>query len=338
MKLIVIVAVLLACSAVHANYGMTPSHVDAAWEDYQAHFPVDAKSVEDATDRKANFAKAHAAIDAHNKKNSTFQRAHNKFSAMSDEEKKAFIGAHAPSVPADARFISLDGIPTMRQAASVDYRTHTCMQAVKNQGSCGSCWAFSATAVTEFGKCIKTGTKVALSEQQLVDCSTSNYGCNGGWYDVAWQYLAKAGGQATSATYSYTSGSSGTAGTCKYPGTTTKGAVVSATSPAAYVASKDTTTMMTLLAKKNLVSVAIAVVNSFFSYSSGVYTEPNCGTNILGYHAMAVVGYGTLNGLNYWIIRNSWSSGWGASGYILFQRGVNLCGVEDWAATTTMTA
>ena len=100
------------------------------------------------------------------------------------------------------------------------------------------------------------------SEQQLVDCSTSNYGCGGGWYEKAWQYLAGAGGQATSATYPYKA----VAGTCKYPGTTTKGAVVSTSTPVTYVSAEDTTTMMNLLTNKKLVSVSIAVVNSFFSY------------------------------------------------------------------------
>ena len=96
----------------------------------------------------------------------------------------------------------------------------------------------------------------------MVDCSTSNGGCNGGWYYKAWIDLAKAGGQATSASYPYKA----VGGTCKYPGTAVKGAVISTTSPATYVNSKDTTTMMNLLTSKKLVAVAFAVVKSFYSY------------------------------------------------------------------------
>ena len=100
------------------------------------------------------------------------------------------------------------------------------------------------------------------SEQQLVDCSTANYGCNGGWYDAAWRYLASAGGQATAESYPY----NGFQAYCKYPDFSVKGAEVSAATPVTLVRAKDTATMLNLVSNKHLLSVAIAVVNSFFNY------------------------------------------------------------------------
>ena len=88
---------------------------------------------------------------------------------------------------------------------SVDYRSSSCMNAIRNQGSCGSCWAFAATAVAEFKLCQKLGYQVQLSEQQLVDCSANygNNGCQGGWYQNAWQYVEDAPGQSVRYYYPY---------------------------------------------------------------------------------------------------------------------------------------
>lgn len=95
----------------------------------------------------------------------------------------------------------------------------------------------------------------------MVDCSTVNYGCNGGWYDEAWKYIASAGFQSTSSSYRYTA----TKGTCR-ASTTVKGAYVSTTSPVTYVSARDVTTMKNLLSANRLVSIAMAVVDSFFYY------------------------------------------------------------------------
>jgi len=306
-----------------------------AWNNFMAHHPMAFPTAEEAEQRKANFFSAHDVIEAHNNKPGvTYKLAHNSFSLLSAEEKKAFLGGRRPEPRNHTRTAFSSMLSERALPASVDYRTNTCMQPVKNQGQCGSCWAFATVALVEFNACIKSGKKVALSEQQLVDCSTANYGCNGGWQYKALQYIGKTGGIATSAAYPYTS-SGGTSGSCKY-NAAQKGAVVSASSPVNFIKAGDTTAMMTVLAAKGLVTVDIAVVNSFFSYKSGVYAEPNCGSNIVGYHAITAVGYGTLNGVPYWIIRNSWSSGWGAAGYILFKRGVNLCGVEDYPVGMTI--
>lgn len=211
------------------------------------------------------------------------------------------------------------------------------MPAVKDQGQCGSCWAFAAIVVVEFNHCVKFGNKpVLLSEEQLVDCSTVNYGCNGGWQDEALKYIATNGkGSFTDASYPYIA-SGGTAGQCKTTGIT--GATISTTKPVTYLPAGNVAAIKAVLDSRNLVTVDIAVVSSFMNYASGVYVEPNCNSNILGYHAITVVGYGTnaATNTNYWIIRNSWSAGWGQGGYIFFKSGVNQCGVEDYPVATTI--
>lgn len=308
---------------------------EEAWNDFMAHHPMAFPSEEESQQRKANFFAAHDFIEEHNQKsNKTYKLEHNKFSLMNDNEKKAYLGdSSRPHHRNHSRSLTVmidRALPT-----SVDWRNDKCMQPIKNQASCGSCWSFAAVAQVEFGHCVKVGSALALSEQQLVDCAVNNYGCNGGSKYDALQYIAKTGGISKATAYPYTSGRTKTAGTCKYSAAN-KGAVVSTSAPAAYITACDINGIMTVLAGKGLVSVSINVVNSFYNYKSGVYAEPNCNTNVRGRHAIVIVGYGTLSGVNYWIIRNSWGTGWGVSGYILFKRGVNLCTVEDLPVKTTV--
>ncbi|EFX84067.1 hypothetical protein DAPPUDRAFT_239330 [Daphnia pulex] len=308
------VAVLLAVFSTAIQDGS--ADLEEAWEKYLVEFPLGIQTKAEYGKRKSNFAVTNAMIEEHNSnKDATYRMEHNKFSAMDDEEMIQFTGAILPT-KSGSKNGNLDLFPTRQLPTSIDYRTHKCMQPVKSQGVCGSCWAFSATSVVEFGKCIVNGTKVALSEQQLVDCDKSSFGCGGGYMDDAWRYLAKAVGQSASATYPY----AGVKGTCRYKETSMKKAIVSQITPVIVVPSDDTQTMMMLLANNQLLSVGIAVVRTFKSYKSGVYAEPNCQSGIIGYHAITVVGYGTLNGVDYWVIRNSWGAGWGVKGYALFQR------------------
>jgi len=300
--------------------------VEAAWENFQAHHPSGTKSHTNAAKRKGIFVKTHEMIQEHKKnKNAAYELEHNEFSVMDDEEKKRYTGAKAPS-KTGSRFLIADHLDdSMRQLpTSLDYRTNVCLAAVKNQGSCGSCWAFTAIAPLEFAQCNKTRTSVILSEQQLVDCDLKNNGCNGGWYTSAWSYLK--GGSAKQSTYSYTA----VKGTCKFS-TSMIGSNVATYS---YVASNSAPAMQSALVKYGPLSVAITVVNSFYSYKSGVYNDVAC-DNLSVNHGVVVVGWGNLSGMDYWIVRNSWGSGWGSSGYVLMQRGVNKCGIELYPAAVT---
>ena len=108
----------------------------------------------------------------------TFTVGHNQFSTWTDAEYKRLLGYRAPKNVTEIPVKELDEVNI---PASMDWRTQGAVNAVKNQGQCGSCWAFSATAAIEGHHFIQQGKLLSLSEQQLVDCDTTCYGCNGGW-------------------------------------------------------------------------------------------------------------------------------------------------------------
>jgi C1A family cysteine protease len=201
--------------------------------------------------------------------------------------------------------------------ASVDWTQSGAVTPVKNQGQCGSCWAFSATGALEGAWFLKNGSLYNVSEQELIDCSTAqgNEGCNGGLMDDAFQYVVEKG-LTTEVAYPYTATGPNT---CE----SSKPKVVQATGFTDVVPNSETALMSALTQQP--VSVAVeADQGSFQFYSSGVMTKP-CGTQLD--HGVLAVGYGTTGGQDYYKVKNSWGSDWGMDGYILLGRG-NAFGAE----------
>ena len=216
--------------------------------------------------------------------------------------------------------------PNVEIAASTDWREKGAVTEVKNQGQCGSCWSFSATGSLEGQHFLKKGELVSLSEQNLVDCSTSygNHGCEGGLMDNAFRYI-KANGIDTEASYPYQAHNE----LCRF-----KAADVGATdSGYVDIPRGDEKALTQAIASVGPISVAIdASKTTFHYYKEGVYSDSLCSSTKLD-HGVLAVGYGTQDEQDYYIVKNSWGSAWGMQGYILMSRNnENNCGIATQAS------
>ncbi|CAH1391324.1 unnamed protein product [Nezara viridula] len=210
---------------------------------------------------------------------------------------------------------------------SFDWRQEGAVTPVKDQAHCGSCWAFSTTGALEGQHFRKTGELVSLSEQNLVDCSSmyGNNGCQGGLMVDAFKYIAENGGIDTEDSYPY----EGRDGMCRFR----KSAVGAVDSGAIELPGDDEEALKSAIATIGPVSVAIdAGQDSFRFYKSGVYEDSNCSPAGLD-HGVLAVGYGSEDGQDFWLVKNSWNTGWGEEGYIRIARNKgNMCGIASMAS------
>ena len=204
---------------------------------------------------------------------------------------------------------------------SVDWRDSFKVSSVKNQESCGSCWAFSSVGAVESAWAIKHNTLYNLSEQELIDCSTENNGCEGGSMDLAFQYVIE-NGLCNNLSYPYVAIDKQCNNTCK--------SLVKISNYSDIIPNSEKMLMKAL--QHQPVSVAIqANKRSFQMYQRGIYSDPDCGFDLD--HGVLLIGYGYDKGydMDYWIIKNSWSESWGENGYIRVQRNIDdsrgLCGI-----------
>ena len=204
---------------------------------------------------------------------------------------------------------------------SVDWREKFKVSSVKNQERCGGCWAFSSVGAVESAWAIKHNTLYNLSEQELIDCSSKNNGCEGGSMDLAFQYIIN-NGLCSNSSYPYTAQDGRCDNNCQ--------SLVKISNYSDIIPNNEE--ILKRAVQHQPVSVAIqANKRSFQMYQSGIYSDPDCGFELD--HGVLLIGYGydKTYDMDYWIIKNSWSKSWGENGYIRIQRNINdergLCGI-----------
>jgi len=211
----------------------------------------------------------------------------------------------------------------------VDWRVENAVTEVKNEGTCGACWAFATAAAIEGAWSLSIGVLNSYSPQQILDCTApyGNNGCNGGMIDSSYQYIIDNGGIDTWDAYPY-EGNSGSS--CRYKNSSV-GAYISGFKD---IESGSEEALESAVLNVGPVSTNVdASKPSFQFYSSGVYFEPNCAKVSLD-HQVNIVGFGTLDdGKQYYIVKNMWGADWGMDGYILMSRNKgNNCGIATAAS------
>jgi len=306
------------CLDVHTSASLSSDDDRAKYEEWQAAFGSNG-SEEDFEIFQSNLR----VIEQIQADDSSATYSHmTPFANISPEDFKKRNGYRATEGAAQAPLLDTSNLD-----ASFDWRDHGAVNPIKDQGQCGSCWAFSTVANIEGVGAVETGTLLDLSEQQLMDCDTADGGCNGGLPSNAFQFMIDQGmGLEGEAAYPYTAAD----GTCTEAKAQEKAFIA-----AWHQTSTDEAQIAASLQQYGPLSIGINA-NTLQFYTGGVAspTKSSCNPRALD-HGVAIVGFGTDSGKDYWTIRNSWGSSWGESGYFRMVRGTGACGLNSDVTTAT---
>jgi C1A family cysteine protease len=273
--------------------------------------------------RLSEFSKNYKFIQEFSKKGSKQTVNVNHMGDWTKDEYRNLLGYKPHMRQADNREYSSDA-PS--NASSVDWRKEGAVTPVKNQGQCGSCWTFSSTGSLEGRHFQKSGVLTSFSEQQLVDCCNNgvggcvnSQGCNGGVMDEALTYT-QTYDLMTEADYPYTAMD----GTCSYKGAGTGAGYTNASKKD--ISPKDKTAFKASIAQ-GPTSIAIEADQSAFQFYSGGVLDSGCGDQLD--HGVLAVGYGSENGEEYAIVKNSWGASWGDNGYVKISLDNDSCGLMN---------
>jgi len=322
MSIIAIITMFYACAS-HASVSLSAAQ---QFQLFQEKYHKVYASPAIAEYRKKVFADNLAKIQKQNAEHHSYQLGINEFADQTWEE---FSETHLMNPGWQLQFSKQFGGKNFQPAKAspvvldVDWRARGAVTPVKNQGQCGSSWAFATTGLIEGAGQIQTGTLHSLSEQEFLDCNTSNAACYGGQIDKALSFAMD--GITTEASYPYTA----RAGACR------------SSTPIIQVNSYSEVTpndegALGAAVSQQPIAVGVQADPAIFQfYHSGIITaSANCGA-VLN-HALLIVGFTS----EYWIVKNSWGTSWGSSGYVFIQRnsnangGAGVCGIASypWAA------
>ncbi|XP_074597360.1 crustapain-like [Brevipalpus obovatus] len=298
---------------------------DHEWTKFKVQFGKKYATAEEEAQRHSIFVQNMEKVKQHNERAENGEVSYtlgmNKFADLTFEEfSKTHLGySNKGKVPAPRKHVKSDG-SSLRDC--VDWRGFATK--IRDQGKCGSSWAFSAIASMEFAHALATGQIQEMSEQNLVDCSgpEGDHGCEGGLMDSAFNYTVINGGIDTEASYPYI----GIDDDCHF---NKKNVGLTLTSYADLAPGDELSLFGTVY--ERVVSVAIQATFELQLYSGGIFSSV-CETPAQLNHGVAIFGYDSQDGYDLWIIRNSWGEDWGEDGYVRFARGQNLCGVADAAS------
>ncbi|XP_018575903.1 cathepsin L1 [Anoplophora glabripennis] len=317
MKFLIVLVSLIAAIAAATDKEL--------WQEFKRNYGRDYRNLREEQKRFSIFQSNLRVIETHNVKyakgESSYFMGINQFTDITPAEFKAKLNTSA-SMRAPRTQPTVWHVKTGLEApSSFSWIPKGVVTEVKNQGDCGSCWAFSASGALEGAHAISTGNLVSLSEQNLMDCATANWGCDGGWMQTAFDYVRENGIE-SEADYPYQAVNQA----CQY----SESKSVVTISSHVTIPEKDEDALLDAVANIGPVSVDINADYMMY-YQGGLFDDSACDDQMD--HGALAVGYGSENGADYWLVKNSWGTDWGESGYIRMARNKNnQCAIATYAS------